>query len=79
MTALKVALGSFLMGAALSVAPIVAYAACDEEIWVQDDPSNCQIHHRYTLVGSNCDGDVCVCAYMRDEDSCPHIESGPCA
>jgi hypothetical protein len=77
MKTLKIALGSFLLGAALSVAPIVAYAACEEEIWVQDT-SDCQVYHRYTLVGSNCGGDVCVCAYIRDESACPHIEEGPC-
>jgi len=79
MKTLKIALCSFMFGAVLSIAPMVAYAQCEQDIWVQDEPSNCQVFHRYTLVGQNCGGGVCVCAYIRDEDSCPHIESGPCA
>lgn len=79
MKTLKLMLASFFVGAVVSLAPIVAYAQCDSQIWVQDDPSNCQVSHRYELVGSNCSDGVCVCAYMRAEGECAHIESGPCA
>jgi hypothetical protein len=73
MKTLKIALGSFLVGAALSVVPMVAYASCDPNIWVQD-PSDCHVYHRYELVGSNCGDGVCVCAYM-DSGGCVHRES----
>jgi hypothetical protein len=78
MKTIKLVLASFFLGAVLSIAPIVAYAACEEEIWVQDDP-DCHVSHRYVLAGQNCGGDVCVCAYIRDDSQCAHIESGPCA
>jgi hypothetical protein len=78
MKTLKIALGSFLLGAALSVAPIVAYAQCDQYIWVQDS-ADCHESHRYELVGSDCGGGVCVCAYLRSEGQCAHMEEGPCA
>jgi hypothetical protein len=74
MKSLKIALGSFFVGAVLSLAPIVAYASCDQEIWVQDSP-DCHMYHRYVLTGSNCGDDVCVCSYAQTssvhrEDSC---------
>jgi hypothetical protein len=74
MKTLKIALGSFFVGIVLSLAPIVAYAACADEIWVQDSP-DCHEFHRYELVGSNCGGGVCVCAYeqtssVHREDTC---------
>ena len=78
MKTLKIVLASFFVGAVLSIAPLVAYAACEQEIWVQDDP-DCHVSHRYELVGENCSGGVCVCAYIRAEGECAHIESGPCA
>jgi len=75
MKTLKIALGSFFVGVVLSLAPIVAYAACDNYIWVQDDPNDCHMSHMYELVGSNCGTDVCVCAYeqtssVHRDDSC---------
>jgi hypothetical protein len=76
MKTFKLALGSFVVGAVLSIAPIGAYAACSEQIWVQDG-SDCHIYNMYSLVGSNCGGDVCVCAYAQD-GGCYHYESGPC-
>lgn len=78
MKTFKIVLASFFLGAVLSIAPIVAYAECEQYIWVQDD-ADCHVSHMYELVGSNCSGDVCVCAYIRKESECAHIESGPCA
>ncbi len=78
MKTLKLALASFFVGAVLSIAPIVAYAQCDSEIWFQDT-SDCHVYHRYTLTGSSCNSEVCVCSYARDESACPHIEEGPCS
>ncbi len=76
MKTLKIALGSFLVGAVLSLAPIVAYAGCDQEIWVQDSP-DCHMSHRYELMegGQSCNSEVCVCAYRQTssvhrEDTC---------
>lgn len=66
MKTLKIALGSFFVGAVLSLAPIVAYAACEQEIWVQDTP-DCHEYHRYELMegGESCSDYVCVCAYRQ--------------
>ena len=74
MKTLKMTLGSFFVGAIISLAPIVAYAACDSEVWIQDSP-DCHMYHRYVLVGENCGPEVCVCAYIQTssvhrEDSC---------
>lgn len=71
----KIALGSLVVGAVLSLVPIVAYASCAPEIWVQDDP-DCHISHRYTLIGQNCSEEPCVCAYRKTSST--HIEDGPC-
>jgi hypothetical protein len=76
MKTLKIALGSFLVGAALSIAPIVTYA-CDAEIWVADT-GDCHVYHRYVLVGTGGDEEVQICAYESAGGS-PHIESGPCS
>jgi hypothetical protein len=78
MKTLKIALGSFFVGAVLSLAPIAVYAQCDSAIYVQD-MSDCHYYSRYTLVGSNCGDGVCVCAYLRTrsvhrEDTC---DAGP--
>jgi hypothetical protein len=75
MKTLRIALGSFLLGAALSLAPIAAYAACDPYIWLQDGP-DCHYYHMYALNGSNCDSEGCVCSYYRT--SSVHYESGHC-
>ena len=74
MKTLKRALGSFFVGAALALTTIAAYAACDQYIWVQDSP-DCHEYHMYTLTGSNCGDDVCVCSYAQTrsvhrEDTC---------
>lgn len=83
MKTLKIAIGSFFVGAVLSLAPIVAYAACDTYIWVQDS-ADCHESHMYVLTGSNCGDDVCVCSYRQTssihrEDSCdgPAPVEGP--
>lgn len=75
MKTLRIALGSFLLGAALSFAPLVTYA-CASMIWVQDD-GNCNSYHRYNLNGSSSNGHVEVCSYAPAGGSA-HIESGNC-
>lgn len=82
MKTLKIALGSFVVGALLSLAPIVAYASCDQYIWVQDSP-DCHESHMYILMenGESCNSEVCVCAYTQTssvhrEDHC-YDDSGP--
>ena len=75
MKTLRIALGSFLLGAALSIAPIAVYAECDSQMWLQDMP-DCHYYHMYVLTGSNCDPEVCVCSYS--QTSSIHYESGPC-
>jgi hypothetical protein len=76
MKTLKIALGSFFVGAVLSLAPIVAYATCDQYIWVHDT-ADCHESHMYALMegGESCNSEVCVCAYeqtssIHRDDSC---------
>jgi hypothetical protein len=76
MKTIKLVLASFFLGAVLSIGPIVAFAACEQEIWVQDS-ADCHESHRYVLMenGESCNHEVCVCAYSQTssvhrEDSC---------
>lgn len=76
MKPLKTAVLSFFVGIVLSAASITVYATCPETITWRD-ASQCHIEYTGTLVGSNCDEGVCVCAYIV-ENSCGHWVDGPC-
>ncbi len=84
MKAWKLALTSFVIALALSVASVAAYA-CAAVIYVQD-ASDCHMYHRYVLVGSSSGGGVEICSYedaggcLHREDTCDGgyiLESGP--
>jgi hypothetical protein len=83
MKTLKIALGYLFVGAVLSLAPIVTYAACDKYIWVQDS-ADCHESHMYALMenGESCNSEVCVCAYYQTssvhrEDTCDDEKFAP--
>ena len=58
MKKLKLVLVSFTIGLFLSVPTVAVLAQCPMMIISGG--------HRCTLVGDNCDSDVCVCAYICD-------------
>jgi len=78
MRTLRLVTSSFLLGVAISFATAVGYAACADMIWVRDDPEDCHIYHRYELVGENCSGGACVCAYLPVAGASAHYQEGKC-
>lgn len=56
MKTLKRVLVSFTLGLFISVPSVAVLAQCPQMIVFQG--------HRCSLVGENCDPDVCVCAYI---------------
>ena len=72
----KRVLVSFVVGLVLSLASVVAYAACDDFVWVADNPDNCRMYHRYNLVYAVTGGDVEICVYTQTGTT--DMEDGPC-
>lgn len=56
MKKLKLTLVSFAVGLILSTSTVAVLAQCPQMIRYQG--------HTCSLVGENCDSDVCVCAYI---------------
>ena len=64
MKTLRIAVGSFLLGAA-PIAPIAAYAVCDNQIWVQDMAGVTTPMYQLMENGESCNNGVVYCAYCK--------------
>jgi len=72
----KRAIVSFAVGLVVSLGAVAAYAACDNFIWVADNPNDCRYQRKYDLSISVTGGEVEICVYT--PTNTVHFEDGPC-